>query len=255
MQNGQASVELLAVFGIALLSILFFAVFASDSLADNQHQADVRQARMSAQKLAEAADYVYAQGPGATTTVTIDLPGSVDFDPEKTFIGKPPSAPSNAAPTAININIFGGDVTSYSRAPLAGAFPPLAGTHALNVTSQGGVVSIGGPLVSLGTTSLYAQMKRGESKNVYMPFNAVFSQPVVLNATYSWEYSNPSLAIDSPVLVAYNGPAQIMLAFSADSTHVGIYSGTLIVSAYPAGSATQQKEVYSIPMTVEVQPS
>ena len=250
---GQASVELLEVLGVALLAILFVAVFASDMLADNQHQAEMRQARLTVQKLADAADYVYAQGAGATSAVRVDLPPSADYDPEKTFIGKPASAPGTASPNAINIHIYDSDVTAYSLAPLAGAFPANAGAHIINVTSQGGLVSIGGPLATLSQSSIFLAMKKGETRVAYANFQAVYSQPIVLNATYAWPYSNPSLDIQSPIMVAQQGPAQIALAFTTDSTHSGTYTGLLTVSAYPSGAPTQQMETYAMPITVEVQ--
>ncbi|MCX8198223.1 MAG: hypothetical protein N3F07_03470 [Candidatus Micrarchaeota archaeon] len=248
---GQASAELLAVLGIALFLILFVAAFASDSLAGSRQQDEIRQAREAVQNLAQAADYVYSQGEGASLSVRVSLPASADYSPEKTYIGKPAFASANASSNAININIYGSDISAYSKAPLAGAFPSQPGAYSLNVTSQGGIVSIGKVFAVPEKTSIYVRMGKGQSRTEFVSFKALHSGPIILNATYSWQFSSPSLSIPTPILVAYNSSAQIPLAFLSHSS-AGIYTGDLFVRVYAAGSPPALKEQYKLPITLEV---
>ncbi|MEM4633907.1 MAG: hypothetical protein QW275_02010 [Candidatus Anstonellaceae archaeon] len=250
--KAQASTELLAVLGIALLVIIFFAAFASDVFGDSQQQSDIRQARIAVQRLAEAADYVYAQGEGASMSVRVDLPPSADYAPNKTYIGKPIYASDNSSSNAITIHLYGGDVSAYTKAPIVGAFPQQPGSYSLQVTSLGGIVKIGNSLVDPKSTAIYAKVKRGEIRTAFASFSTNSSYPVILNASYSWNYDSPSISMPSSIIIVHNGTAQIPITFISQPSNMGIYTGTLIVTAYPAGSSVLQKESYKLPITLEV---
>lgn len=249
---GQVSLELLAILGVALIVILFFTLFASDMLADTNKQQELRTARLSVQHLADAADYVFSQGEGAAKTVEVELSPNANLSADRSFIGKPYSAPENASSNMININLEGSDVSAFSGAPLAGAFPSAHGKYLLKVVSRGSFVSIGSNLLSASPSSISISMARSSQKRVYLNLTSLSGQPVAINVTLQWQHSSPTIAASPPKLVLYSGAGQVALTFSSDATDAGIYSGKLLVSSSQAGSGMQPQETFSIPITAEV---
>ena len=249
---GQVSLELLAILGVALMVILFFTLFASDMLADSNKQQELRTARLSVQHLADAADYVFSQGEGATKIVEVELSPNANLSADRSFIGKPYSAPENSSSNMININLEGSDISAFSEAPLTGAFPGAHGKYQLTVVSRGSFVSIGSNLLSASPPSVSISMARSSRKLVYLNLTSLSSQPVAINVTMQWLHSSPTITASPPRLVIYNGAGQVALTFSSDANDAGIYSGKLLVSSSQAGSIMQPQETFSIPITAEV---
>lgn len=252
MPKAQGSMELLAILGVALIYVLFFAIFASSSVLDLQTQKDLREAQAATSQLAEAADYVASQGDGASSVVLVTLPASVNFSTEKTYIGKPPSADSSVASNAININIKDINALSYTRATLTGAFPTSSGTYPLNVTSHGTFVNIGEEPLSASPSAVYAQMARSQNILAYVVFTSHFSQPIFVNISASWLNTGPALEISPSEFVLFNGTSTVKLNFTSDNYDGGIYTGRMGVAAASLGSPSVQMN-FTVPITARVQ--
>jgi len=128
-KKAQAGIEYAAVlvlFLFILVPVLYIGI------TEIQISGQVSQARIAAESIADAADRVYAQGPGATTTVEIYLPTAVNY--------------ATLSSHEVNINIFlpTGETTdeyALSKGNLTGTLPMLPGRHILVVgmTSNGSV--------------------------------------------------------------------------------------------------------------------
>lgn len=129
--RGQISIEYAAVlvlFLIVLVPVLYVGMM------DIQISGQVSQARVAVDAIADSADRVYAQGPGATTTVEVYLPAGIE------------RAEFNEREVNIKLNLPTGgttDVYALARANLTGVMPTLPGRHVLVVTmNSSGVVYI-----------------------------------------------------------------------------------------------------------------
>ena len=252
MGRGQASIELLAILGVALLAILFFAVFASDTLASENRQQEIRAVRLSVQRLAEAADLVYSQGDGAVGMVLVSLPPDVAFDPNRTYVGKPSSAPAWATPNGININIYGNDIYASTRAPLAGSFPSSTGAYLIRVESHGDFVSIGPPPAEAVQSPVMLRMKKGQQRYAELYLMSAFDSPVLINVTSQWNYVTPLFSFSPSSFVLYKAAMPLRLNVTAGAADAGIYSGRMIVRATVAGSNSSIAGTFYVPISVEI---
>lgn len=75
--RGQAAIEYLIIFGIALTLSLPFITRAQQSMLDLRSGSEVIEARNSMEKLESAAETVNAAGPPSQRTFSFELPDSV----------------------------------------------------------------------------------------------------------------------------------------------------------------------------------
>jgi len=121
-RRGQVGIEygaVLVLFLVILIPMLYVGIM------NIQISGQVSQARVAVESIADSADRVYAQGPGATTTVEVYLPSGINY--------------ANFSGREANINLYlptGGttDVYSLARGNLSGTMPTLPGRHVLVVT-------------------------------------------------------------------------------------------------------------------------
>lgn len=250
--KAQASLELLAVLGIAMVYILFFAIFSSNSLLDAQMQKELHEAQSSAQQLADACDHVLSQGDGASETVQIILPPSTNFSSGMTYVGKPPGT-SVSKSNSININAAGINAVAYTRANLTGSLPASPGTYNVNITSHGTFVNIGDEAISVSPSRVSVTMARSQTALHYVNFTSNFPSPVYVNVTQSWPISAPPMAVYPDSFVIYNGTSAVRLNFTTSLYNSGTYSGSLIVSAITIGYSPPVQMNFTIPVSVLVQ--
>lgn len=248
---GQASTELIMVLGVSLFAVMFFVFIASDSLLDVQAQQSMRDARDAANGLSAAADYVFAQGPGATTSVEIRLPQGTDFSPDRTFVGRPAGASAGEPSNAININVRGTDVSASSSVPIAGTLPGSPGTHIINVTSRGTFVSIGTGIADATPSSVFVSMRKNDYVLATVALNIRSSRNVVVNITSQWGHANVSLGVSPSNFYGADVSVPVSLVFQANSSTGGTYNSKLIVDAYEAGSPALRQS-FSVPITLDV---
>jgi len=251
--KGQASVELVVVLGITLIIILAFVILSSDFVSDLSGQRSYNEAANSVQRLAYAADSVFAQGDGASTQVKVVIPHNAVLSPNASFIGKPANAPASTASNLINIDVDGTDVFAVAKETVVGSFPNASGTYAMRVVSKGSYVAIGNYFFDVDKQSVYASMAKGETRSPSLVFTSTGNEAVAVSLNTDWNalYPNVPLAISSSSFnLNPGGMNTVMLTFSPNSNAAGIYSTTLSVTGT---SASGVAETFTIPMSVEVQ--
>ncbi|HIH18629.1 TPA: hypothetical protein HA225_01490 [Candidatus Micrarchaeota archaeon] len=245
--------ELISILGIALVVILFFAVFSSGLLTDIGVQQDTKDARNAVQGIAEAADAVFAQGEGASKSVAITIPPSAIFGPNDTFVGKPPSALPSAPSNMVRIRLENNDIYAFSRAPLVGSLPGSPGGYVVNVTSRGSFVTVGAGLVSASPSRVRIVLDRSSTKSAFLTFTILTNETIVgVNVTKDWGFSSPTISI-TPSIFTSNGVSsmQVKIDAASDTDDAGTYEGALNVSAWKA-SDNQTQQGFQLPLSVEV---
>ena len=252
------SVELIALVGVFLLVIVVFAAMSSNILFNIGTQQGISEARGTVQKLAQAADSVYAQGEGATTSVSVVLPPGSVLEGGRSFIGKPSGSPGNASANMVNLNVAGSDEYALTSAPLSGAFPSAAGTYQLQVTSHGGYVSIGSGLIDVSPGAVFAEGRQGQQ--TAFPINITLSgsaggSPVNVSISISPSYGNVGFTA-SPAVFSTAANTSVSLVFSPSSSAAGIYDWSLQVNASscsPGQAAPCPADCFTIPVSFEVE--
>ena len=100
VSRGQVGVEYILLTGLLLLLL---TPFLYEGYRSSGEATRLLQGEKIVNDLAQAADYVYAQGVGARVTVTGTIPGGVNFD--KSYIGRPANASTSVEPREINLNL------------------------------------------------------------------------------------------------------------------------------------------------------
>ncbi len=254
---GQASTELLALLGIMLLGVLAFAVLSSNLLFDVGAQKDRNTALEAVQKLATAADSVYAQGDGASETVRVTIPQSATLSGGKSYIGRPFGAPADSSANTINLHVQGSDQYVLTSAPLSGSFPALPGNHHLKVISHGSYVSIGSGIVEVSPSSVYLSGRRNEpvfsALQLIVPEGS--QQQVFINVFPLIQHGNVQLSV-FPSDFSTLSSAEVDLTFLPGIGAAGLYNWELIVNASTNPLSCGQdcrSDYFSIPITMEVQ--
>ena len=254
---GQASTELISLMGIFLLVILVFAVLSSNILFDLNAQKNLNMARDTAQKLARAADSVYAQGEGAATTVSVQIPPTAELSGGRSYIGKPGGAPQGAASTTININVGGSDEYAITTAQLSGAFPSSPGSYEMKVTSHGTYVSIGSGLIDITPSTLFVESTAGQAKtshlNITLPSGN--GSEVYIALSYSPVHPNAALSLDKPSF-STSANTSVTLTFTPNANAGGIYNWVLQVNASGCGPEDGEgcpADHFAIPVSLEIE--
>ncbi len=256
LKLGQASVELISLTGILLLVILVFVVLSSNILFDLNSQKNINMARDSVQRLAQAADSVYAQGEGAATTVKVQIPPTAALSGGKSYIGKPGGAPQDAASTTININVGGSDEYAITTAPLSGAFPSSPGTYDMQVASHGTYVSIGSGLIDITPSTVFVESTAGQAKtfplNITLP--SAGGSAVYIAISYSPEHQNAALSLSKSSFNTSSNTS-VTLTFSPNANAGGIYNWVLQVNASGCGPQDGEgcpADHFAIPVSLEI---
>lgn len=137
-QKGQVSIEYISIFALLLVPLLIAVLYAYSGISGSSgYEADV-----SLERLADSAEKLYAQGPGASSEVDIYLPGSIDAN--TSFIGNGTGGSGNY----LSLNISGANSFRIVRATVNGSWPVVGGKvesgfSVMNLTVNGsGVVLI-----------------------------------------------------------------------------------------------------------------
>ncbi|MCX6770340.1 MAG: hypothetical protein NT051_06755 [Candidatus Micrarchaeota archaeon] len=247
--RAQAGVEAIAVIGISLLLLLCFFVLASELLSNLNSRQSYLDAERSVGALASAADSVYAQGEGASETVSFTLPANTVFGGSKTYIGRPESQP-NVPKNTVNINVDGTDMFAISQAPLSGTLPQSPGTYSLKVISRGQTVEIFPLLAELGKNSVYLRMASNETRSASVPIRAASSESLSASISFPWPHTGVAAASSlSSSTIGFDGGSAI-LNFTSLPNASGIYSSTL--SIIVTGQASGATETFTVPVTIFV---
>ena len=248
---GQASVELIVLVGVFLLVIIVFAVLSTNILFNVGTQKNINAARDSVQKLAQAADSVYSQGEGATTSVTVDIPANAALTGGKSFIGRPSGASGNASSGIINLNVGGSDEYALTTAPLSGAFPNSSGSYQLQVTSHGSYVTIGSGIIDVSPGAVFVEGSAGVAATFPINITLLSGQPVNISISSSPQYANVGLAPNETGFITSSNTS-VTLKFNSTASAAGIYDWELQLNASSCAGGSCPADYITIPVSLEV---
>lgn len=131
VRKAQAAVEYMMIIGIVLVIL---TPIVSYSYQYNETSVRTGQAMLAVSKLTSAADSLYAQGPGAKTTMDIFLPPGYL---EQSFVSENTMDIKISTPSGIN------DIVKITKANLTGSLPKEPGyKRIILVTLESGQVNI-----------------------------------------------------------------------------------------------------------------
>jgi hypothetical protein len=228
-KKAQVGIEYLALLAIVLIVILPIAYYAYLNIIVN---GDVAQAQTAVSRIVDAANFVSAQGPGATTQVQIILPNS--YDASKSFL--------NNTLLNIHLDVSGGkDVLGFAEQKLLGSLPASSGVYYLTVSARNGYVYISGGtgldvnplLVSVNTQPVNTSTTLSETI-VYTNLDQAY--PLTVQSTLNWPYS-------TGVLVSFNDPSDALFNLNPETSRnvvlnvnitpaaYGTYTGSIVANA------------------------
>ena len=247
--SGQASIELIAILAVALLTIIVFMAMSINFLSDTNTQKNQEDARDSVQRLAQAADSVAAQGEGASDVVPISLPSSTIFDPNQTYIGKPANASFSTPSAQINVKVWDTDVYASTAEPVHGSFPSSPGTHNMRVYSSGSYVVITPHIASVDRQAIFVSMARGETRAEVLRVTGL-ADSVSATASVSWLFPDVALSVPSATFLPSDSGTALQISVTAGQNASGFYNTELVVAAQ--GPDSGENESFTIPITVDV---
>ena len=131
--RGQSAVEYASILVLLLIALIPIVYIGLSTIEDSYR---ISQASVAVVSMSDAADLVFAQGPGASTLVDVYIPRAVN--PAKT----------NVSGKEIRINVFltsgaEHDFFAITRGNLTGSLPTSEGRHRLRIEMlASGVVQI-----------------------------------------------------------------------------------------------------------------
>lgn len=130
--RGQAALEYMVMLGFAIMIILPLWLYVNSSIGDTAGELDLTYARVAVDKVKDAADSVYVQGPPASIYLDLDMPGNIQ------------SATVSGREIQIKLSTKGGvaDVYAVSLATLQGSLPTRAGRVRVLVKAETGFVNV-----------------------------------------------------------------------------------------------------------------
>ncbi len=217
-RKAQVGIEYLALLAIVLLVILPIAYYAYLNITVN---GDTVEAQTAVSRIVDAANFVAAEGPGATTQVQITLPNS--YDSNKSYLNN----------TLININLDlsgGKDTLGVANQILLGNLPVTSGTYQLTVSARNGYVYISGGtgldveplLIDVTSQPVNASTTLSETV-VYTNLDQAY--PITVQSNLTWPYN-------SGVLINFNDPSDTLFTLNPETSRNVVLNINLTTSAY-----------------------
>ncbi|MEM4348094.1 MAG: hypothetical protein QXN37_00810 [Candidatus Anstonellaceae archaeon] len=245
---GQVATELITIMGISLLVVLIFMSLSLSFLSEASIEKNEKLAYDSVRRLAIAADTVYAQGAGASVIVEIFLPPTIDFNPNKTYIGKPANVSSFILPKTINMRVGQSDIFASTQANLAGSFPTKSGSHKMYLFSKGGQVFIVPYIASISRPSVFVSMAKGEIRNESIVLEKKISSLAFASIYLPWVPSDISINVSPSSSELQVEPTQFLVSIAANNNAEGIYNLNMEIFV----SSEIGNQSFTVPVTVEV---
>ncbi|MFH0971076.1 MAG: hypothetical protein V1835_00765 [Candidatus Micrarchaeota archaeon] len=130
--RAQAAMEYMIMLGFAIAIILPLWLYVNSSVGETKQGLDVTYARVAVNKIKDAADSVYVQGPPAMAYLEIDMPDNVY------------STSVSGREVMIKLNTRGGvsEIYAVSIATMQGSLPTRAGRVRVRVKAETNFVNI-----------------------------------------------------------------------------------------------------------------
>jgi len=244
--KAQVSAEFIII--VAILAILVVAALSLSvgRISDMAKRQTADDAHYSVQSLADAADFVYWQGEGATRIVTIRLPSDTDL--AGAYIGGPPGSSEDLRGTLM-ISVNGNNYTAQSAADLNGSFPNSTGMHNMKVVSRGTYVSITPQLFDLGSYAIFVSMGQNQTRSKSFMAYSTTGFDVPVNISYNWDYGGiANISIAPLIFNATTGGTNISINVTSGNTAGGPYTSQI---SFTAGGASEDR--INVPVSIDVQ--
>ncbi len=236
-KTAQASIEMLAVFAVALIILLVLVDFTTQQFVSVQKQRAVTTAESALKTIVAAVNEVYGQGPGASKQLVVLWPEGLDANQ---------SVISNRT---IKIRVFDTDVSASAVPLITGSLPTSAGNQFLRIKAFDGFVGIGDVSLGASPSSLFVNMSRDSNQTQRIVFSNASSSAATLSFTLDWNHSLVDVNLSSTnANVASGAIYNLDFNLHADPTAVGTYAGKLNVLGVYSGKV----ESLFIPILVDV---
>lgn len=128
--------EYMVMLGFAIAIILPLWLYVNSSLSDTKGELDVTYARVAVNKIKDAADSVYVQGPPASIYLDLDMPDNI----ESTSVGNDPSGRE----VLIKLNTAGGvsQIYAVTIGNVTGSLPTRLGRIRVLIKAETNFVNI-----------------------------------------------------------------------------------------------------------------
>ncbi|MEM4633906.1 MAG: hypothetical protein QW275_02005 [Candidatus Anstonellaceae archaeon] len=250
--RAQASTELVSIMAVSLLVVFLFIVFAWESLSDVDARQDFNNAHHAVLSLADAANQVYAQGPGSSKIVFITIPSGAELGENYSYIGTPAFLSGVVEPKQITIRYAGSDISAYTKASVHGSFPSKPGSYNMEVVSKGDVVVIQPNLIDIDKSTIYIVMPNDESRSEQIRLFKAVSEDVLVNVSAAWRHEGVNFVFSPTSFYANLTGSAIQLSFSASGANANrFYNSALVI--YATGQSSGALERIEIPISVLVQ--
>ncbi len=217
--RGQYALEQMGVIALALVIIAALFFFSMNAASDGARSS---QAKDTAERIARAADSVYALGPGSKSTVSVNMPQGVQF------------VDTSNKRVWIRVALSSGnsDVFAATSGQIVGSIPSTAQLQDITLTVlSNGNISVGRQSLSCSPSSFTKTIVQGGSA----------TDALTLSNSWSYQLSNFSSSISgvsdmvgagaAPGSLSASSSANISLSFSVPGAKpVGAYTGSISVA-------------------------
>ena len=224
MNKGQASVEFLIIFAVALIALIAIVSYTNDSTAQFNNKQLVDQGQQSVDVLALAANDVYRQGVGAKKKVYYVVPSGTD------------ESKSGIEQSSFVLNVLNSDVYGRTNVTLSGTLPVTAGGHYIWFTAHENYVFVGTQDISVNKTSVYTTLGQSDSSQETVIITNNGTDNATINISSIWTAPDVNVNYDITNFVLAPAVSQIVtITFSSNGSAAGNYPGTMKINAnFPA---------------------
>ena len=237
-QKAQSSVELLAIFAVAIVVLAGLYFVSQSYIADVGKTKETTDAKGALADISAAAKEVYSQGYGAKKKVYITMPSGVD--PLGTRVEN----------TSLVLRVSGNDYVSTELFEMHGTIPMGQGGHYVWVVSEGNKVRIGYAMIELSRQSLLITLMPNESASKQFEITNIWSAPINVTIDDSWNPGNLTFSLDTNTAsLGIDGSQSFSATAIASNEAVGIYLKDMQIVA---SDSNGNSESITFPVIVQV---
>ncbi|MBI5224670.1 hypothetical protein HY989_02275 [Candidatus Micrarchaeota archaeon] len=130
--KGQAAMEYMVMLGFALAIVLPLWLYVNTTIGESKQNLDVTYAKVAVNKIRDAADSVYVQGPPAQVPLVLDMPDNI--------------ASTSINGREIQIKLYSQDgqtdIYAVAQSSLQGTLPTRSGRISILVKAESNFVNI-----------------------------------------------------------------------------------------------------------------
>ncbi len=234
-RKGQSSIEQLT---ITALGLTFVAVIFYFSINFSNDSTRVSQAQDTINKLANAADYVYALGPGSKDVVTVYMPQGMRY------------ANLTGSTIIIRVSLSSGDsdVFANTKAQLVGTLPQFSGPQDITVTAlPNGKVKFGDTFLTCDPASITKTIEQEGTSSASVTLTNIGDTPITgITSSFSTQLStlvSDSFVDNSTLNAEASTPITLTFTIPLAQT-VGTYGGFLTLNGTDQSECTTSITIF-----------